>query len=169
MDKQSGKSIKSIKPKRYRLTEARLAANRANAKKAGRPPGAMNTEKIALRDRIRLREKEIVDHMFYLAFHGESEAVQLGALHGLFDRGWGRPVQPHDGDGQGGPITFSIITGVPEPSDDLLPWEPEVSIDKPKPDVRPSPVTIRPEDRPEQSPSPPQTLQWHGGVAKRFQ
>jgi hypothetical protein len=63
MDKQSGKSIKSIKPKRYRLTEARLAANRANAKKAGRPPGAMNTEKIALRDRIRLREKEIVDHM----------------------------------------------------------------------------------------------------------
>ena len=102
--------------------------------------------------------------MFYLAFQGESEAVQLGALHGLFDRGWGRPVQPHDGDGQGGPITFSIITGVPEPSDDLLPWEPEVSMDKPKPDVRPaSPVTTRPEDRPEQSPSPPRTLQWHRG------
>jgi hypothetical protein len=34
---------------RYRLTEARIAANRANAKKAARPPGAMNTEKIALR------------------------------------------------------------------------------------------------------------------------
>ena len=146
----------------YRLTEARLAANRANAKKAGRPPGAMNTEKIALRDRIRLREKEIVDHMFYLAFHGESEAVQLGALHGLFDRGWGRPVQPHAGRAD----HFQHITGVPEPSDDLLPWEPEVSMDKPKPDVRPLPalpVTACPEDRPEQSPSPPRTLQWQRG------
>jgi hypothetical protein len=164
MDKQSGKSIKSIKPKRYRLTEARLAANRANAKKAGRPPGAMNTEKIALRDRIRLREKEIVDHMFYLACHGESEAVQLGALHGLFDRGWGRPVQPHDGDGQGGPVN----TGVPEPDqapDYLQLAEPEVAIDEPKPAARPlpaAPITSPAQDKqPEQCHSQPKTLQWH--------
>ena len=73
-------------------------------------------------------------------------------------------MQPHDGDGQGGPITFSIITGVPEPSDDLLPWEPEVSMDKFKPNVRPlpaSPVETVHLEEPEQGHSQPKTLQWH--------
>ena len=106
---------KEPKTGRKRMTEKALAANRANGPKGVRPPGKMNTEKIALRDRIRLREKEIVDHMFHLAFHGDSQAVQLGAMHGLLDRGWGRPVQPHDGDGQGGPMTLMVYTGVPEP------------------------------------------------------
>lgn len=115
MAKVAGGRGKQPIRQRGRLSESALAANRANAAKGGRPAGKMNAEKIALRDRIRAREEEIVSHMFHLAFHGESESVQLGALHGLFDRGWGRPVQPHDGDGEGGPITFLVNTGVPEP------------------------------------------------------
>jgi hypothetical protein len=73
----------------------------------------MNAEKIALRDRIRARGEEIVDRMFHLAFKGKDEAVQCAALCDLFDGGRGRPAQPHDGDGEGGPITFNVITSSP--------------------------------------------------------
>jgi hypothetical protein len=66
------------------------------------------------------------------------------------------------GDGQGGPITFLVNTGVPEPElGEWQPVEPEV-VAMPKPDVRPLPAveTVRLEE-PEQGHSQPKTLQWH--------
>jgi hypothetical protein len=82
----------------------------------------------------------------------------------LFDRGRGKPVQPHDGDGQGGRITFLVNTGVPEPElGEWQPVEPE-GVDTPKLDIRPLPAapveTVRLEE-PEQGHSQPKTLQWH--------
>jgi hypothetical protein len=88
------------------MTEAALAANRANAQKAGRPPGK---EKIELRDRIRARETDIVEHLFHLAFHAQSETAQVGSLRELLDRGWGPGV-----DGLG-PVMLQVCTGVATP------------------------------------------------------
>jgi hypothetical protein len=75
----------------------------------------MNADKIALRDRVLGREEEMVTRLFHLAFHAESEAAQCAALRDLFDHAFGRPPQPCDGDGQGGPIR--VITRVPGPDD----------------------------------------------------
>ena len=52
-----------------------------------------------------------------LALHGKTEQFRLAATERCIDRGWGRPPQPHDGDGQGqgGPIALMVFTGVPEP------------------------------------------------------
>lgn len=42
--------------------------------------------------------------------------ARVNAANSLLDRGWGKPVQPHDGDGEGGAIKH-IITGVPRAGD----------------------------------------------------
>ena len=34
-------------------------------------------------------------------------AARVQAANSLLDRGWGKPSQPHDGDGQGGPIVVT--------------------------------------------------------------
>ena len=82
---------------------------------AGRPAGSMNAEKIAFGDRFRAKEVELADNLSTLALHGKTEQIRLAATERCIDRGWGRPPQPHDGDGQGGPMTLMVYTGVPEP------------------------------------------------------
>lgn len=99
------------------MTEARLAANRANAQKGGRPAGGMNADKLAFRDRFRAKEVELADSLINLALHGSTEQIRLAATERCIDRGWGRPPQPVDGDGQGGPVTIRITTRVPGPDD----------------------------------------------------
>ena len=105
----------SIKRGPKRMTEKQLAANRRNASMAGRPAGSMNAEKIAFRHRFRAKEVELADNLITLALHGKTEQIRLAATERCIDRGWGRPPQPHDGDGQGGPMTLMVYTGVPEP------------------------------------------------------
>ena len=39
-----------------------------------------------------------------IAQNGTSESARVAAANSLMDRGWGKPVQPHDGDGEGGAI-----------------------------------------------------------------
>lgn len=43
-----------------------------------------------------------------IAQNGESEAARVAAINALLDRGWGKPVQPHDGDGEGGPVQLTV-------------------------------------------------------------
>jgi hypothetical protein len=101
--------------KRPPLSERALAARRMNALKGGRPKGSMNADKLAFRDRFRAKEVELADNLINLALHGKTEQIRLAATERCIDRGWGRPSQPHDGDGQGGPIALMVFTGVPEP------------------------------------------------------
>ena len=101
--------------KRPPLSERALAARRMNALKGGRPAGGMNADKLAFRDRFRAKEVELADNLINLALHGKTEQIRLAATERCIDRGWGRPPQPHDGDGQGGPMTLMVYTGVPEP------------------------------------------------------
>src|SRR3984893_12791041 len=106
----SGMEQQSIKRGPKRMTEKQLAANRRNASMAGRPAGSMNAEKIAFRDRFRAKEVELADNLIHLALHGKAEQIRLAATERCIDRGWDRPPQPHDGDGQGGPIALMVFT-----------------------------------------------------------
>jgi len=36
------------------------------------------------------------------------EAAQVAAAQAILDRGWGKPTQPIDGDGQGGPVRMVV-------------------------------------------------------------
>jgi len=40
-------------------------------------------------------------------------AARVAAANSLLDRGWGKPAQPIDGDGEGGAMRFIVMTGVP--------------------------------------------------------
>ena len=42
-----------------------------------------------------------------IAQNGQSESARVAASESLLNRGWGKPVQPHDGDGEGGPIVMT--------------------------------------------------------------
>jgi hypothetical protein len=40
--------------------------------------------------------------------NGASEPAKVTAAQALLDRGWGKAAQPHDGDGEGGPVQVNI-------------------------------------------------------------
>ncbi len=48
-----------------------------------------------------------------IAQNGQSESARVAAAVAILDRGWGKPAQPVDGDGEGGPMRFVVVTGVP--------------------------------------------------------
>lgn len=43
-----------------------------------------------------------------IAQNGEQEAARVRAAEALLDRGWGKPTQPVDGDGEGGPVQLTV-------------------------------------------------------------
>jgi hypothetical protein len=103
-----------------RMTEKALIVNCANARRpgAGRPKGSMSADKIALRDRCRVKDSGHVSYLEQIAANDKSGAVRVAAIRELFDRGHGRCPQPIDGDGLGGPIVIRVVTRVPGPDDD---------------------------------------------------
>ena len=44
-----------------------------------------------------------------IAQNGTSEPARVAAANSLIDRGWGKPAQPHDGDGDGGPMQLVVM------------------------------------------------------------
>lgn len=46
-----------------------------------------------------------------------SDPAKVAAANSLLDRGWGKPAQPIDGDGEGGPIAIqAIVRKIVDPS-----------------------------------------------------
>lgn len=43
-----------------------------------------------------------------IAQNGTSESARVSAAVALLDRGWGKPAQPVDGDGEGGPVQLTV-------------------------------------------------------------
>lgn len=43
-----------------------------------------------------------------IAQNGQSESARVAASVALLDRGWGKPSQPVDGDGEGGPVQLVV-------------------------------------------------------------
>lgn len=85
---------------------------------AGRPRGAKDkaTREAGgeLAKLARTHTATALGALVHVATNGESEAARVSAASAILDRGYGKPPQPHDGDGQGGPIKLEVITGVPE-------------------------------------------------------
>ena len=44
-----------------------------------------------------------------IAQNSDSDPARVAASNSLLDRGWGKPAQPIDGDGEGGPVQFARI------------------------------------------------------------
>jgi hypothetical protein len=67
---------------RRTVTPAKLAANRANAKLGGRPPGSMS---------CRVKDMRHVGILEDIAENSTNDGYRLTAIRDLFDRGHGRP------------------------------------------------------------------------------
>jgi hypothetical protein len=93
---------------RLTVSAKQLAANRANAKKAGRPKGKPNLDRRWLGERIRKSAPEIFKSLMHLMRHSENDAVRLAAARELFDRGYGRPVQVAAVEGEAGPVRWIV-------------------------------------------------------------
>src|ERR1700724_1028186 len=90
------------------MTPAALAANKANAQKAGRPKGKISLSDISFRDRCRMRDEEHIAILEHIARYSENEGFRLAAIRDLFDRGHGRPRQAIEGSGPGGATPFVV-------------------------------------------------------------
>jgi hypothetical protein len=109
MEKHSKQSKLPAARQHRTMTPAALEANRQNAKKAGRPKGGMNADKLELSARCRVNDERHIKILERIAQFSPNEGYQLTAIRDLFDRGHGRPRQAIEGSGPGGAIPFSVI------------------------------------------------------------
>jgi hypothetical protein len=89
-----------------------MPAHKGCAKTGGRAKGTLNKVTIELKELARVHGPAGVEKLARLAAHSKNEMVCVAAIKELFDRGYGKAPQPHDGDGQGGPVVVKVITGV---------------------------------------------------------
>ena len=65
---------------RKTMTPAALAANKANAQKAGRPKGKISLSDISFRDRCRVRDEEHIAILEHIARYSENEGFRLAGI-----------------------------------------------------------------------------------------
>jgi hypothetical protein len=118
MEKHSKQSTLPAARQHRTMTEAALAANRANAKRAGRPKGGMNADKLELSARCRVNDERHIRILERIAQFSPNEGYQLAAIRDLMDRGHGRPKQAIEGSGPGGAIPFTVMLPVVICTDD---------------------------------------------------
>src|ERR1700730_6404580 len=94
---------------RRTVTQAKLAANKANAKLGGSPPGRMRPIRRDLSERCRVKDMRHVEILEDIAENSPNEGFRLTAIRDLFDRGHGRPRQAIEGSGPGGDLPSSVI------------------------------------------------------------
>jgi hypothetical protein len=91
------------------MTPKALAANRANAKKGGRPVGAMDANKLSFKERCQRHDAEWIGVLEDIARNDPNTGFRMTAIRDLWDRGHGRPSQQIEGTGVGGAIPFTVI------------------------------------------------------------
>jgi hypothetical protein len=67
-------------------------------------PGGRPKASAKVRDLAREYTEQALQVLVQIATEGESEAARVAAANAILDRGYGKPSQPIDGDGEGGPI-----------------------------------------------------------------
>ena len=74
---------------------------------AGRPKGATNQAARDIKAALQKHGEALVKALLALT-KSDDERVRLGAIREAMDRGYGRPAQPHTGEGGEGsvPVTF---------------------------------------------------------------
>lgn len=88
------------------------------AGKSGNPGGRPKIPQ-HIRDMARaLTEEAIGTAAEIMRNTAETGSARMAAVNAILDRGWGKPSQPLDGDGEGGPIKVQAIEWrVVRPSD----------------------------------------------------
>ena len=71
-------------------------------------PGGRPKASAKVRDLAREYTEQALQVLVEIATEGESEAARVAAANAILDRGKGKPTQPIDGDGEGGPIPTSM-------------------------------------------------------------
>ncbi len=85
-----------------------MAAPKGHARYGGgRAKGVPNKVTFELKELARVHGPAGVERLRQL-MHDPSGAVAVAAVRELFDRGYGKAPQPHDGDGQGGAIKWIV-------------------------------------------------------------
>lgn len=72
-------------------------------------PGGRPKAVARVRDLAREHTETAIDVLVQIATSGESEAARVSAASAILDRGYGKPTQPIDGDGEGGPVPLAGI------------------------------------------------------------
>lgn len=80
-----------------------MAAHKGHARVGGRVKGTPNKATAEIKELSRVHGPAGVERLRQL-MHDPSGAVAVSAIRELLDRGFGKSPQPHDGDGQGGPV-----------------------------------------------------------------
>ena len=65
----------------------------------GRPKGSAEVRELA-----RAMTSRAFEEIERMAFTGADDRIRLDAIKIILERGWGKPAQPIDGDGEGGPV-----------------------------------------------------------------
>ncbi|MBA9067177.1 hypothetical protein FHR71_000907 [Methylobacterium sp. RAS18] len=83
-------------------------------------PGGRPKASARVRDAAREHTEAALAVLVQIAKAGESEAARVAAANAILDRGYGKPTQPVDGDGEGGaiPVGLTVQFIRPAPSDD---------------------------------------------------
>lgn len=76
---------------------------------AGRKLGVPNKASREIKEIARGYGPEVIEGFYRLFKEAESETARILAGRELLDRGYGKPVQSHDGDGQGGSINHKVV------------------------------------------------------------
>ena len=56
----------------------------------------------------RVHTEKAINCLVGIMENGASEPAKVTAAQALLDRGWGKPAQPVDGDGDGGPVQLTV-------------------------------------------------------------
>ena len=70
-------------------------------------PGGRPKENAEVRELARKYTKEAIERLVHW-MKAEDPRASVVASNALLDRGWGKPSQPIDGDGEGGPIILNV-------------------------------------------------------------
>ena len=73
-------------------------------------PGGRPRAVGALRDLVQAKGPDLIERLMSMALADDTEPrVRVECIKVLLDRGYGRPPQPVDGDGEGGPIQLQRV------------------------------------------------------------
>jgi hypothetical protein len=82
-------------------------AQPGHGKMGGRQAGTPNHATVEIKELARVHGPAVIARLVELS-RDPSGAVAVSASRELLDRGYGKAPQPHDGDGQGGPMKWIV-------------------------------------------------------------
>ena len=81
-------------------------------------PGGRPKAAARVRDAAREHTETALAVLVKIATEGESETARVAAANAILDRGYGKPSQPVDGDGEGGAVPVGLTVQFIRPTPD---------------------------------------------------